>query len=359
MDPMARALELARAALGRTSPNPTVGAVVVKDGEVVGEGFHPGAGGPHAEVVALRQAGERARGATLYVTLEPCSHYGRTPPCVDEIIRAGVAMVRYAMDDPDPQAGGGRAKLEAAGVRVVAGEREAEARRLNEAYIKHRTTGLPFVIAKFAASLDGKIAAVAGDSRWISGPEARDWAQALRSQVDAILVGAGTVIMDDPLLTARPGGETVERQPLRVVVDSTGRTPAAARTLGPGAMVAATDQAPAPWREQVRERGAEVLVLPTGPDGRVLLRPLLETLGRRGILSLLVEGGGVILGSFVDAGLVDKVHAVIAPVIIGGPARMAVEGRGATRMTQALRLRDVTVERLGEDVLITGYPGDQ
>jgi len=359
MDPMARALELARAALGRTSPNPTVGAVVVKDGEVVGEGFHPGAGGPHAEVVALRQAGERARGATLYVTLEPCSHYGRTPPCVDEIIRAGVALVRYAMDDPDPQAGGGRAKLEAAGVRVVAGEREAEARRLNEAYIKHRTTGLPFVIAKFAASLDGKIAAVSGDSRWISGPEARDWAQTLRSQVDAILVGAGTVIMDDPLLTARPRGETVERQPLRVVVDSTGRTPAAARMLGPGAMVATTDQAPAPWREQVHERGAEVLVLPTGPDGRVLLRPLLETLGRRGILSLLVEGGGVILGSFVDAGLVDKVHAVIAPVIIGGPARMAVEGRGATRMTQALRLRDVTVERLGEDVLITGYPGDQ
>lgn len=359
MDPMARALELARAALGRTSPNPTVGAVVVKDGEIIGEGFHPGAGGPHAEVVALRQAGERARGATLYVTLEPCSHYGRTPPCVDEIIRAGVAMVRYAMDDPDPQAGGGRAKLEAAGVRVVAGEREAEARRLNEAYVKHRTSGLPFVIAKFAASLDGKIAAVSGDSRWISGPEAREWAQTLRSQVDAILVGAGTVIMDDPALTARPGGELAARQPLRVVVDSGGRTPANARMLGPGAMVATTDQAPAPWREQVREGGSEVLVLPAGADGSVPLRPLLETLGRRGILSLLVEGGGVILGSFVDAGLVDKVHAVIAPVIIGGPARMAVEGRGATRMSQALRLRQVTVDRLGDDVLITGYPGER
>ncbi len=359
MDAMARALELAESARGRTSPNPMVGAVVVKDGQVVGEGFHPGPGGPHAEVVALRQAGEQARGATLYVTLEPCCHYGRTPPCVDEVVRAGVAEVRYAMDDPDLQAGGGRLKLEDAGIRVVSGEHEDEARRLNEAYVKHRTTGMPFVIAKFAASLDGKIAAVSGDSRWISGPESRAWAQSLRAGVDVILAGAGTVIVDNPLLTARPGGETTGHQPLRVVVDSTGRTPETAKMLGPGSLVATTERAPQPWRERLHEAGADVLTLPAGPDGRVLLRPLLETLARRGLLSVLIEGGGVILGSFIDAGLVDKVHAIIAPIIIGGPSRMAVEGRGATRMSQALRLGDVTVERLGEDVLITGYPGER
>ncbi|MCH7810646.1 MAG: bifunctional diaminohydroxyphosphoribosylaminopyrimidine deaminase/5-amino-6-(5-phosphoribosylamino)uracil reductase RibD, partial [Chloroflexi bacterium] len=223
---MQRALDLARNAAHRVSPNPMVGAVVVAaDGSVAGEGVTQPPPGPHAEVVALEAAGERARGATLYVTLEPCAHQGETPPCSDAIIGAGVSEVHYAVTDVDSRVDGrGREALEKAGIRTVAGEGEEEARRINEAFFKHRTTGLPFVIAKFAASLDGKIAAASGDSRWVSGDEAREWAHVLRTRVDAILVGSSTVVVDDPLLTARPGGEEAERQPLRVIVDSRGRT---------------------------------------------------------------------------------------------------------------------------------------
>ncbi len=357
---MQRALELARGALGTTSPNPSVGAVIVKDGQIVGEGFTRPPPGDHAEIVALKQAGERARGAALYVTLEPCPHIGRTPPCADAVIEAGIAEVHYAIADPDPQVdGGGPRKLVAAGVAVHAGEGEAEARRINEAFIKHRTTGLPFVIAKYAASLDGRIASASGDSRWVSGPETREWAHELRAKVDAILVGSSTVVMDDPLLTARPGGKAAERQPLRVVVDSRGRTPPMARLLGePGqAIVATLEGAPEPWRASLRAAGAEVLTLPSDGD-RVDLQALLRELAGRDVLSLLVEGGGVILGSFFDRGLVDRVHAVIAPIVIGAEdAPAAVAGRGAYRMADALRLRDITVERLGEDILVTGYPG--
>ncbi|MFB3092891.1 MAG: bifunctional diaminohydroxyphosphoribosylaminopyrimidine deaminase/5-amino-6-(5-phosphoribosylamino)uracil reductase RibD [Dehalococcoidia bacterium] len=358
-DFMQRALELARGALGATSPNPSVGAVVVKDGEIVGEGYSQPPPGDHAEVVALRHTGESARGAAMYVTLEPCAHFGRTPPCVDAIIEAGVAEVHYTMADPDPQVeGGGGRKLEAAGIAVHAGEGEAEARRINEAFIKHRTKGMPFVIAKFAASLDGRIAAASGDSRWVSGPEARDWAHDLRTKTDAILVGSSTVVVDDPLLTARPGGKDAERQPLRVVVDSRGRTPPMARVLGgPGkTLIATLKGVPEPWRSSLRAAGAEVLELRSEGE-RVDLAALLRELAGRDVLSLLVEGGGVILGSFFDAGLVDKVHAAIAPIVVGAEdAPAAVAGRGAYRMADALRLRDITVDRLGEDLLVTGYP---
>ena len=356
---MQHALDLARGALGATSPNPSVGAVVVKDGEIVGEGFSQPPPGDHAEVVALRQTGESARGAAMYVTLEPCAHFGRTPPCVDAIIEAGVAEVHYTMADPDRQVeGGGGRKLEAAGIAVHAGEGEAEARRINEAFIKHRTKGMPFIIAKFAASLDGRIAAASGDSRWVSGPEARDWAHDLRTKTDAILVGSSTVVVDDPLLTARPGGKDAERQPLRVVVDSRGRTPPMARVLGgPGkTLIATVEGAPEPWRSSLRAAGAEVLELASEGE-RVDLAALLRELAGRDVLSLLVEGGGVILGSFFDAGLVDKLHAVIAPIVVGAEdAPAAVAGRGAYRMADALRLRDITVDRLGEDLLVTGYP---
>jgi diaminohydroxyphosphoribosylaminopyrimidine deaminase/5-amino-6-(5-phosphoribosylamino)uracil reductase len=378
---MERALSLARQALGAASPNPAVGAVLVKDGRIVGEGFTQPPGGPHAEVVAIRQAGEAARGAALYVTLEPCCHHGRTPPCTEAILTAGVREVHLSHLDPDPHVNGrGKAELEAAGVSVFVGEGEEEARRINEAYLKHRTTGLPFVIAKFAASLDGKIAATSGDSRWVSGPESRRWAHRQRTVVDAIMVGVRTVLVDDPELTARPepgeGARQADgepRQPLRVVVDSRGRTPASARVLqGPaGTLVATTDASSEAWRRGMRDASAEVVVLPAcrpagqagragGPasEGRVDLGELLRHLGSRDILSLLVEGGGELLGSFFDLGLVDKVQAIIAPMIIGGhDAPTAVAGRGARRMADALRLRDVTVERLGEDVLVTGYTG--
>jgi diaminohydroxyphosphoribosylaminopyrimidine deaminase/5-amino-6-(5-phosphoribosylamino)uracil reductase len=361
-EPMQRALALALGAPEPTSPNPTVGAVVVVDGHIVGEGVTEPPPGAHAEVVALRAAGEKARGATLYVTLEPCNHHGRTPPCTQAIIDAGIAEVHYAVADPDPNvAGGGRAALEAAGIRVVEGEGEAEARRINEAFFKHRTTGLPFVIAKFVASLDGRIAAASGDSRWVSGPETRAWSHRLRTRIDAILVGSSTVVIDDPLLTARPDGVDAPRQPLRVVVDTRGRTPPMAQVFtGPAkTLVATSDHAPAGWRAAIEARGAEVLSLPLADD-RVDLHALLEELGRRDVLTLLVEGGGVILGSFFDAGLVDKVHAVIAPMIVGAAdAPAAVAGVGAERMADALRLRGVTVERLGEDILVTGYVGGE
>ena len=359
---MARALALARETAGRTSPNPAVGAVVVKDGRIVSEGCYEGPGTPHAEAVALAIAGEEARGSTLYATLEPCCHRGRTPPCAEAIIQAGVAEVRFAHLDPDTRTSGrGQAQLEAAGIPAIGGEGAAEARRINEAYLKHRTTGLPFVIAKFATSLDGKIATAGGDARWVSGEPARAWVHRLRSTVDSIAVGVNTVLADDPQLTARPDGEhrLAERQPLRVILDSNGRTPRDAKALGCGAktLVATTEASPAAWRREIEETGAQVAVLPADAEGRASLPPLLEQLGRSEVLTLLVEGGGILLGSFFDQGLVDKVHAVIAPVIIGGDAApTAVAGEGAARMADALRLREVTVEQLGEDVLVTGYP---
>jgi diaminohydroxyphosphoribosylaminopyrimidine deaminase/5-amino-6-(5-phosphoribosylamino)uracil reductase len=308
--------------------------------------------------VALAEAGERARGGTLYVTLEPHPFLGRTPPCTDAIIAAGIAEVHYAVADPDSRSNGeGHRKLEAAGIRVVAGEGEEEARRINEAFFKHRTTGLPFVIAKFAASLDGRIAAASGDSRWVSGPETREWAHRLRTRIDAILVGSSTVVVDDPLLTARPGGVDAARQPLRVIVDTRGRTPPMAQVLTGSArtLIATSEDAPKEWRAAIEARGAEVIALPTD-GGHVDLQALCEELGRRDVLTLLVEGGGVILGGFFDAGLVDKLHAVIAPMIVGAAdAPAAVSGTGAYRMADALRLDNVKVERLGEDILVTAY----
>jgi diaminohydroxyphosphoribosylaminopyrimidine deaminase/5-amino-6-(5-phosphoribosylamino)uracil reductase len=359
MDYMERALALARQALGRVSPNPAVGAVLVRDGRVMGEGSTRPPGGPHAEVVALEEAGEAARGSTLYASLEPCCHQGRTPPCTKAIIAAGVVEVHVAILDPDPNVRGcGRSELEAAHIAVHVGEREEEARRLNEAYIKHRTTGLPFVIAKFAASLDGRIAAGSGDSRWISGPQSLRWAHDQRARLDAIMVGVNTILVDDPQLTARPGGQESEHQPLRVVVDSRGRTPADACVLkGRGrALIATSEDSNPSWRQAMEAAGAEVLVLP-GKGDSLDLGALLRALAERGVLSVLAEGGGILLGSLFDQGLVDKVQAIIAPMIIGAAqAPAAVAGAGAHRLADAWRLREVVVERLGDDVLITGYP---
>jgi len=357
---MQRALDLARDPPAPTSPNPTVGAVVVASGEVVGEGVTEPPPGRHGEIVALDAAGERARGATLYVTLEPCRHHGRTPPCADAIIAAGTAEVHYAVADPGPQSGGGHAVLEAGAVRVTAGDGEAEARRINEAFFKHRETGLPFVIAKFAASLDGRIAAASGDSRWVSGPTAREWSHRLRTRIDAIICGSETIIVDDPLLTARPDGTDAERQPLRVVVDSRGRVAPMARMFDGSdwalTLVATTEDASPTWRASVEATGSEVLTFAKHGD-HVDLEELLRELAKRDVVTALVEGGGVLLGGFFDRALVDKVHAIIAPVVVGAAdAPGAVAGRGAYRMADALRLRDITVERLGEDILVTGYP---
>ena len=356
---MKRAIELADAVVGSTGPNPAVGCVIVRDGKVIAEGATQPPGGPHAEALALESAGQRARGATAYVTLEPCAHHGRTPPCADALIAAGVSAVHVALVDPDSNvAGKGIARLRDAGIEVRAGDGEAESARVLEGYLKHRTQGVPFVIIKFAATLDGKIAAASGDSRWVAGAEARAWAhERLRTRVDAIMCGVNNVLLDDPELTSRPGRTMAARQPLRIVADSRGRTPLDARVLGPGgpSIIATTSASDAAWRGQVQERDAEALIVEQGEGGRVSLPALMKELASRGVMTLLVEGGGVLHASFFAAGLADKVHAIIAPKIAGGTAYPAVAGAGVERMGDAVTLRDVEIERLGDDVLVTGY----
>ncbi len=360
MDYMQRALSLAREAMGSTSPNPAVGAVIVRDGSIVGEGYTQPPGSDHAEVVALKQAGDRSRGATMYVSLEPCCFAGRTPPCTKAIIDAGIAEVHIAALDPNPRVdGGGRAELEAAGVSTVVGEHGEEAREIIEAYAKYIVTGLPFVTAKFAISLDGKIATWSGDSHWISCEESRLYVHRLRRASDAVMIGVNTVIMDDPRLTARDRPQ--ERYPLRVIVDSRGRTPPTARVFSePGkTMVAMTHEVDPGVVSEMEQVGAEVLLLKPWKVF-VDLHDLLQELGRRGITSILVEGGSTLLGSLFDGCLVDKVVAFIAPVIIGGEdAKSAVGGQGANRIGQALQLSDIRIERCGKDMMVIGYLSEE
>lgn len=353
---MRRALDLGWSALGGTSPNPAVGCVIARGGAIVGEGHTQPPGGNHAEAEALAQAGGRAKGATLYVTLEPCNHHGRTPPCADAIIAAGIAEVCVATRDPNPNvAGGGIARLEAAGIRARLGDGQYEARRLIEGFAKHSVTGMPFVTAKFAMSLDGKIASRSGDSKWISGRESREYAHILRGRSDAIMVGINTALADDPLLTARDAaGNAAERQPLRVVLDSKGRLPANARMLSaPGKTLIATTQGAG----GLAGDSVETLMMPAG-NGGVDLRALLALLGERGVVNILVEGGGGVLGTLFDTRLVDKVVAFVAPVIIGGSdAASPVGGLGAETMRESARLRYVTTRRFGGDTAIIGYCG--
>jgi diaminohydroxyphosphoribosylaminopyrimidine deaminase/5-amino-6-(5-phosphoribosylamino)uracil reductase len=416
---MRLALKLASRGAGWVSPNPMVGAVVVRDGEIVGRGWHRRYGAPHAEVEALAQAGERARGATLYVTLEPCNHQGLTPPCTQAVLAAGVSRVVIAMADPNPRVtGGGAAWLADRGLAVTLGILEEEARRLNEAWIKWVTSGLPFVIAKAACSLDGRIATVTGESQWLTGVAARTFGHRLRHECDAVLVGVGTVLADDPQLTVRLGGERRRsaegrmkgsptgapspqtpppptpgegrreilpvpeaepqvpmtltttgmppraasrpraKDPLRVVLDSQLRIPLTARLLhleSPApTLIATTPQAPAERVLELRDLGAEVLILPED-RGRVALLPLLERLGRRPVTSLLVEGGAETLGSFFDARLVDRFYFFYAPKILGGKEGYPmIAGQGVRHLAEAHLARDLTVRRLGPDILLTG-----
>lgn len=359
---MHRALELARKAQGRTSPNPPVGAVIVRDGRIVGEGHTQPAGSWHAEVMALRQAGDEARGATMYVTLEPCCHYGRTPPCTEAIVAAGVAEVHAAMIDPNSLVGGnGLSELEAAGIRVVLGEGEAEAREITEGFVKFVTNGLPFFTLKWAMSIDGKIATQTGDSKWITGEAARAVAHHLRDSSDAIMVGVNTVITDDPQLTVRvdTGRPQRERGPLRIVVDSAGRIPLNAKVLGPelanSTVVATTEAMSVTMRQEIAQRGAEVLVLPER-RGRVDLTALAKLLASRSIVNVMVEGGGTLLAAMIEAGLADKLFAFVAPKIIGGEnAPSPVGGIGVNVVNDAIRLSRARIERVGDDYLIIGY----
>ena len=345
----ARAIELARQADYRTSPNPMVGAIVLDAGGLmVGEGFHRQSGQKHAEEEALEVAGERAREGTLYVNLEPCAHSHRDPSCAQAVINAGIKRVVVSMTDPDERVrGAGLRMLESAGIETLVGVLEARATRLNEFYIKHRLTGHPFVTAKFAMSLDGKIATRTGESRWITGEESRAHAHRVRRAHDAILVGVNTVMLDDPELTARVEGEE-SRQPLRVVLDSRLRIRQSARVVGANTLIATTKRG--------RVGAAEVLLLAAAPDGRVDLPALLDELGRRGLLSLLVEGGAEVHASFFAAGLVDKVHAYVAPRLIGGSAAPGpLGGDGVEHLAAATHLSEMDFVRLGDDLLITGY----
>ena len=357
MDFMLRALELARASVGETSPNPPVGAVVVRDRRVVGEGRTQPAGQAHAEVVALREAGELAQGATLYVTLEPCWHYGRTPPCTNAIIAAGVAEVHISMVDPNPRVDGrGLESLRGAGISVMLGEGREEAEELVAPHSVYTTTGMPLVTLKFAMSLDGKIATRTGDSKWITGEESRRYVHTLRARSDAIMTGIGTVLADDPQLTARDSNDApLPRQPLRVVVDSRGNMPPDAMMLSqPGRTLVAVSEISDEARDALESAGAEALLAPAD-DGRVDLRELLLELGRREVTSVLVESGGVLAGSLLDARLTHSVVAFVAPTIIGGDrAPSPVGGQGATLMSEAIRLSKVRVERFGDDVAIIG-----
>ena len=358
MSYMSRALSLAGRAHGSVSPNPAVGAVIVKDGAVVGEGWTRPPGQDHAEIVALRHAGAKAAHSTLYTTLEPCTHHGRTPPCVQAILDAGVAEVHAALVDPNPLVcGKGLDQLQGSGVRTTVGECEEEARVLVESYLKFITTGLPFVTAKFAMSLDGKIATRTGDSRWISGEESRLYSHGLRATVDAVMVGIDTVLADDPRLTARDAsGAPLGRQPLRIVVDSRGRTPGGSSVLSqPGRTLVAVGHADSSSHRALIDAGAEIEAVPA-PDGSVDLGALLHRLGDMEVTSLLMEGGGTLLGSFFDRGLVDKVVAFVSPTVIGGrDAPSPVGGQGVERMADALRLGRVELLRFGVDVAIVGY----
>jgi diaminohydroxyphosphoribosylaminopyrimidine deaminase/5-amino-6-(5-phosphoribosylamino)uracil reductase len=353
---MRRALELAERGRGHVEPNPLVGAVLVRDGVLVGEGWHQRYGQAHAEINALTVAGSAARGSTLYVTLEPCCHHGKTPPCTEAIIQAGIRKVVAGMQDPFPEvAGQGIAQLRAAGVELAVGCCEAEARRLNAPYRRLLATGCPYVHAKWAMTLDGKIATRTGDSKWISNEACRQRVHELRGRMDAIVIGIGTALADDPLLTARPPGP---RTPVRIVLDSAGRLPITSRvvqTAKETPLLVVTADQPTENARELKRHGAELLELP-GAEHRPALPALLLELGRRRMTNILVEGGAEVLGSFLDADAIDEVHVNIAPCLVGSAtAKTAIGGQGADRLSMALRLTEWHVEQVSGDLYIHGW----
>jgi diaminohydroxyphosphoribosylaminopyrimidine deaminase / 5-amino-6-(5-phosphoribosylamino)uracil reductase len=354
------ALDLARQGRGRTSPNPMVGAVVVQGSEVVGTGYHQAAGTPHAEIIALEKAGQKAQGATLYLNLEPCAHHGRTAPCTDAIIKAGVSRVVAAMEDPNPLVSGrGFARLTEAGIKVKEGILKQKALQLNEAFIKYITTGLPFVSVKVAMSLDGKIATATGDSQWITGGKARQFVHRLRDHNDAIMVGIETVLKDNPQLTTRVEGGG-GKDPIRVIVDSTARIPLDARVIeggsSAGTILAVTEQASSEKCRALKAKGVEVLVMPAR-DGRVDIGALMKELAKRELSAVLVEGGGTINYSLLEQSLIDKLFIFIAPLIIGGKeSPTAFAGTGIDSLSKAWSVEDLELKQFDRDLLLIGYP---
>ena len=353
---MKRVLRLAEAGRGRTSPNPMVGAVLVKRGQVVGEGYHAKIGEAHAEIIALHEAGERAREAILYVNLEPCTHFGRTPPCVSKVIKAGLKRVVIGMEDPNPLVNGkGIEALRKSGVDVKVGVLGGECRKLNEAFCKYILKKQPFVVLKIAATLDGKIATRNGESKWISGEASRRLVHRLRERVDGVLVGIGTVLKDNPLLTART---KKGKEPYRIVLDSRLKIPEDAKVFehSPSEVILATTRsAPHEKIERLEKKGVRVLIIDS-KEGRVDLGTCLNKLGEIGLMSILVEGGSQINGSFLDEGLIDKFLFFLSPKWLGDPQAPGIfGGRGVSNLKEAVGLKEIRTKRIGEDIFVEGY----
>ncbi len=360
---MRKALELAELGRGAVGTNPMVGCVIVKDGVVVGEGWHKHLGGAHAEVIALTVAGEAARGATAYVTLEPCDHHGRTPPCTEALIEAGVARVVVASGDPNPEVNGrGVARLEGAGIEVSVGLLGADADAQNAVYRTNKLMGRPYVLYKYATSLDGKIALRSGPARWLTGPEARSRVHVWRGQYDAVAVGVNTVLVDDPALTTRDGpGPT----PIKVVFDSTARTPSGAALFEPDAggeparVIVITAAAPTSALAALRAQGAEVVTVEANAQGRPRVELALKALLERGVTSLMLEGGGALAWQFLATRSVDLLACFVAPKLLGGAGASPLGGPGVANIDDAFELDEMTIEQIGADLLISGnvrYP---
>ncbi|HHT9125146.1 MAG TPA: bifunctional diaminohydroxyphosphoribosylaminopyrimidine deaminase/5-amino-6-(5-phosphoribosylamino)uracil reductase RibD [Candidatus Brocadiia bacterium] len=353
------ALDLAEEGRGRVEPNPVVGAVIVNNGEIVSQSYHEYFGGPHAEVNAIIAAGDRCRGATLYVTLEPCTHFGKTPPCVDAIKSSGIKRVVVATTDPNPVNNGKGIKLlREVGIEVVERVLEEPAKKLNAPFFKLITTKTPYVIAKWAMTLDGKIATRTGDSRWISSEESRQYVHKKRAMVDAVVVGIRTVLRDDPLLTCRIKGG---RNPKRIVVDGRAELPLHSRLVqtvkDADVFVATTSAAPTEHIMKLETAGCKIIELKSSPEGVDILS-LIQALGMMNFTNVLIEGGGTLLGTFFDKKLVDRVMVFIAPHIVGGAgAKTPVLGVGVERITDSLRLEDILISRFGNDILIEGTVG--
>ncbi len=356
---MKKALELARAGWGKTNPNPLVGAVIVKNEEIIAKGYHERLGSAHAEVEALKNAQQDVKGGTLYVNLEPCSHYGRTPPCARTIIKAGISKVVVAMEDPNPKVSGkGIKMLKEAGIEVVVNVLEEEARKLNEIFIQYITGKRPFVLMKAAMTLDGKIASVSGDSKWISGDSSRRYVHHIRDRVSAIMVGINTVLADNPSLTTRLEFKK-GRDPIRIVVDSKGIIPIDSQVINvestAGVILATTSEIEGVKEKQLKNKGVNIVKV-DGPGGHVELMKLMNELYKLEIDSVLLEGGGGLNAVALHSGIVDKVMIFIAPKIIGGKdAKTPVEGDGIQCMKDALKLKDITISRFDEDILVEGY----
>lgn len=356
---MKMALKLSKKGEGAVNPNPLVGAVVVKDGQVLGTGYHKFYGGPHAEVYALEEAGSGAKGADIYVTLEPCSHYGKTPPCAEAIVKAGIKRVIIGAKDPNPLVSGRGIKLlKEKGIEIVTGILEEEARKINEIFIKYITTNRPFTIMKTAMTLDGKIATATGESKWITSEESREYVHKIRNRVMGIMIGVGTAIQDNPLLTTRIK-EGNGRNPKAIIVDSTLRIPIDSRILQTidkrEIIVACTKECNQDKEAKLKDMEVKIVKTPQNEDKKVDLKYLIKELGKDGIDSILLEGGGQLNFSALDSGIVDKIMCFIAPKIIGGErAKTPVEGSGVERIKDVISLTNMEYRRIGQDLLIEG-----